>query len=62
MKYVTFSRGRSYGRGTWMQSEPWVAGIAAFTIVDLSLKPCEEGCKLGTIAAISTRFLRQKQW
>ncbi|OHB79972.1 MAG: hypothetical protein A2V98_21100 [Planctomycetes bacterium RBG_16_64_12] len=24
---------------------PWVEGLAAFTIVDLSLKPCEEGCQ-----------------
>src|SRR5688572_23884638 len=26
-------------------AKPWVDGLAAFTIVDLSLKPCEEGCE-----------------
>ena len=24
--------------------KPWVEGVAAFTIVDLSLKPCADGC------------------
>jgi hypothetical protein len=23
---------------------PWIEGMAAFTIVDLALKPCEDGC------------------
>jgi hypothetical protein len=23
---------------------PWIEGVAAFTIVDLALKPCEDGC------------------
>lgn len=25
--------------------KPWVEGVAAFTIVDTSLKPCEDGCE-----------------